>query len=332
MPALTVLAGESVPLAHGGTDDAGLSGAALVVLTAGLLAAYGRGVHELWLRRGVGMVVPAWRVAAFVVGVAALGATQTGPLHTVAERSFAGHMAQHMVLLLVVGPLLAAGAAGLPFALAGPRWLRRRWARWRVGAIGRWLRRPIVLATVAGTTQSLVLWLWHLPAPYRAVLRDDALHAVQHTTFVAAAWLLWSTVLGAPRHRLPGPVGMLLLFLTMLPAAALAAALTFAPEPLYSAGSQMTAGTQTTAETLGTVSVDALADQQLGGLVMWIPMDVAVLVAAVTLALRWFGRLDRRRPAGRDLTPPENPGPDPSPPESRDPSPPDGQVVREVTR
>ncbi|GAB2934829.1 cytochrome c oxidase assembly protein [Micromonospora polyrhachis] len=318
MPALTLLTGEFVPLAHGGTDGTGLSGVVLVVSTAGLLATYGRGVHELWLRRGIGAVVPAWRVVSFVTGIVALGATQTGPLHTMAERSFAGHMAQHMVLLLMVGPLLAAGAAGLPFALAGPRWLRRRWARWRVGAIGRWLRRPLVLATVAGTTQSLVLWLWHLPAPYRAVLRDDALHAVQHTTFVAAAWLLWSTVWGAQRHRLPGPVGILLLFLTMLPASALAAALTFAPEPLYPTG------TQTTADRLATTTPDALADQQWGGLVMWIPMDVAVLVAAVILVLRWFGRLDRRTPAGRDLMPPESS--DPTPPDERD------RVTRKVTR
>ncbi|GAB3137629.1 cytochrome c oxidase assembly protein [Micromonospora sonneratiae] len=300
MPAMT---GRPMLLAHGGADGAGLSDVGLVVLTVGLLAAYGRGLHELWGRRGVGAVVPVWRATAFVVGVVALAASQTGPLHTLAERSFAGHMAQHMVLLVVAGPLLALGSAGLPFALAGPVWLRRRWARWRIGWAGRWLRRPLVLAIVAGTTQSLVLWLWHLPALYRTVLGSDLLHAAQHASFVAAAWLLWSAVLGAARHRLPPPVGLLLIFLTMLPASALAAALTFAPVPLYPTGALPPTGEPYPAGTPPPTGLDPLADQQLGGLAMWIPMDVVVLLAAVTMVLRWLNRLDRARPAGRNVPP-----------------------------
>ncbi|PWU57197.1 hypothetical protein DLE60_24980, partial [Micromonospora globispora] len=89
-----------------------------VVTVCLLVAGYGRGVHELWARRGPGRVVPVWRVAAFGLGLLVVLGAEQGPVHRAAESSFAGHMAQHMLLLLVAGPLLAAGAAGLPLSLA----------------------------------------------------------------------------------------------------------------------------------------------------------------------------------------------------------------------
>ena len=278
-------------LAHGGREAEGLASAAGVVLLAALAAAYGRGVHELWNRRGTGEVVPARRVVAFGAGVVALVAAQSPPVHALADRSFAGHMAQHMILMVVAGPLLAAGAAGLPLSLATPTRLRRRLARWRAGPAGRSLRRPPILAVVAAITQAAVLWAWHLPTLYLLALDSPGLHAAEHLSFVSAAWLLWSAVLGTGPRRLSGPVALLLLFATMMPASALAAVLTFAPAPLYPPGA------------LAPTGGDPLIDQQLAGLVMWIPMDVVVLMAAAGLFLRWLCRLDRAAPACRHLQP-----------------------------
>jgi putative membrane protein len=90
-------------------------------------------------------------------------------------------------------------------------------------------------------------------------------------------------------NRLSAPVGFLLLFATGMPAAALGAVLTLAPAPIYSADAL--------------AGPDPLADQQLAGLVMWVPMDVVMLVVAVTLFLRWLVSLDRRTPPERDLRP-----------------------------
>ncbi|MEV4754231.1 cytochrome c oxidase assembly protein [Micromonospora sp. NPDC049559] len=283
------------PLAHGPTGARAWSDLALVVSLALLCAGYARGVHELWHRRGLGAVVPRWRAVAFGLGVAAILAALTGPVHERAERSFAGHMAQHMILLVVAGPLLAAGAAGLPLALAAPRRLRRRWARWRGARVGTWLRRPGRLAVTAALAHAGALWAWHLPAGYRLAERDELAHAVEHASFVGTALLLWSLVWGARRQRLPGPVAVLLLFATMLAASALGAALTLASAPIYPG------------DVLARYGGDPLADQQRAGLVMWIPMDVVVLAAAVALFLRWLSRLDRAAPAGRDLLPPAAP-------------------------
>ncbi|MEO3931059.1 cytochrome c oxidase assembly protein [Micromonosporaceae bacterium B7E4] len=295
MSTLNGWAGPVEPLAHGTVVGQAWTNLALVTALAMLSAGYGRGVHELWSRRGVGTVVPRWRVAAFVLGVAAVLVASTGPVHERAERSFSGHMAQHMILLMVAGPGMAAAALGLPLALSGPRRLRQRWARWRVSAAGTRLRRPGGLAVLAGTLHGAVLWIWHLPAPYRLAVENDLVHMVEHASFVVAAALLWSTVLGAERHRLPAPAAVLLLVATMLAASALGATLTLASDPIYPAG------------TLGPGDGDPLADQQLAGLLMWIPMDVAVLTAASIVFLGWLSGLDRATPRGSGLLPDDRP-------------------------
>jgi putative membrane protein len=252
--------------------------AAALAMTA---AGYGRGVHELWYRRGRGAVVPGWRVVAFAAGLIATLATQSGPVATLAGSGFAGHMTQHMLLLLVAGPLLAAGAAGLPLTLACPASLRRWLARVRATTAMRRVRRPGCTALLAGGAQALALWFWHLPTPYLAAARHPVLHVAEHVCFLGASWLLWAPILGPARHRLPILTGTVLLLATMLQASALGAVLVFAPRPVYPA------------EVYGT---DPLADQQLAGLLMWAPMDLLVLVATLTAVARWLVGLRRRRP------------------------------------
>jgi|HigsolmetaAR206D_1030411.scaffolds.fasta_scaffold01069_13 cytochrome c oxidase assembly factor CtaG len=304
MPALSGSLAGTGPLAHGGPDTQAWSNLLLVTVLALLGAGYGRGVHELWSRRGTGAVVSRWRVVAFAVGVAAVLVASTGPVHTRAERSFAGHMIQHMILLVVAGPALGAAAPGLPLALAAPAALRRRWSRWRTSAVAVWTRRPGGRAVLAGALHAVVLWGWHLPAPYRLAAGHSLVHAAEHASFVAVAALLWSLLLGADRRRLSGPAAVLLLVGTMLVASTLGAVLTLAPDPVYPPG------------VLASGGGDPRTDQQLAGLLMWIPMDVAVLVAASVVFLRWLAGLDRALPPGRGLPPDASP-PDPDPPSGR---------------
>ncbi|MGC1212393.1 MAG: cytochrome c oxidase assembly protein, partial [Micromonospora sp.] len=143
------------------------------------------------------------------------------------------------------------------------------------------LRRPAGYALLAGGGQTVVLWFWHLPGPYVAAVDHPVAHAAEHLSFVAAAWLFWTPVLGPARHRPPAPVAVLLLVATMLPAAALGAVLTFAPEPIYP---------------VRVLGADPLTDQQMAGLLMWAPMDLVVLVGALAVFLRWLLRLERERP------------------------------------
>lgn len=286
VPAAVTPAAAVGPPPADGSIPQGLLAIALVVAVCLLVAGYGRGVQELWVRRGAGRVIPAWRVVGFGAGVLVVLAAQQGAVHELAESSFAGHMAQHMLLLLVAGPLLATGAASLPLSLAAPPPLRRHLARRRAAPTLRGLRRPVAYALLAGGVQTASLWYWHLPGPYVAGVDHPVAHAVEHLCFMTTAWLFWTPVLGAPRHRPPEPVVVLLLVGALLPASALGAVLTFAPEPVYPD------------RVLG---ADPLADQQLAGLVMWVPMDAVLLVVALTVFLRWLVRLDR---SDRSSSPP----------------------------
>jgi putative membrane protein len=272
------------PLAHG-PAEAGARWVELagVLMIAALAAAYGRGVQEIWHRRGIGAVVPRWRAVAFGAGLLTMLVALQGPTHELAERSLAGHMTQHMILLLLSGPLLAAGGAALPLTVAAPRRLRRIAARLRAGAPARWLRRPLNTALLAAGLHTVALWFWHLPSPYEWAEANTLVHGVEHLSLVGVSWLLWSVVLGPGAARLSPPVGFLLLFASGMPAAALGAVLTLAPNVLYPGY--------------------PLTDQQLAGLIMWVPMDVVMFVVAVTLFLRWMTSLDRSTPADRDLRP-----------------------------
>ncbi|MFC4107883.1 cytochrome c oxidase assembly protein [Micromonospora zhanjiangensis] len=271
-------------LAHGADTRAeSLTTMALLVGVGLLAGAYGRGVHELWRRRGAGVVIPGWRVVAFGLGLLVPLIAVTGPVHELAEASLTGHMSQHMLLLVVAGPLLGAGAPGLPLALAAPAALRRCWARARVGPTGRLLRRAGVLAVCCGLAQAVSLWLWHLPGPYTRAERDPWIHAVEHACFLATAAAFWAAILGSRRHRLPAPLAVLMLFASMLPASALGAVFTLAPQPIYPDATD-------------------LVDQQRAGLLMWVPMDVLILGAALALFLRWFAPSGPSTPADPPAT------------------------------
>jgi cytochrome c oxidase assembly factor CtaG len=109
-------------------------------------------------------------------------------------------------------------------------------------------------------------------------------HYAEHLCLLGTAWLFWGPILGAARRRPPAPVAVLLLVGTMLPASALGAVLTFAPEPIYP---------------VRVLGPDPLTDQQLAGLAMWVPAGVVYLLAALALFLPWFSSIGAVRGAGR---------------------------------
>jgi putative membrane protein len=256
-------------------------------ILAGLVAAavaYAAGLRRLW-RAGPG-APSAGQAAAFAGGLATVALALLSPLDTLAHRLFAAHMAQHMLLVMVAAPLLVLGAPGLPLAVAlAPGWRRR---------LGRLRHRPAVHAARDLLTRPMVawgvhvgtLWAWHLPGPYQAALASDAVHAAEHASFLGTAVLFWWVVLSRPgRRRLAPGFAVLYLFAAALQGSALGALLTLAPAPLYPL--------QAAAASSGPA---ALADQQLAGLVMWVPADLVYLGAAGTLFMRWLMSLERASP------------------------------------
>jgi cytochrome c oxidase assembly factor CtaG len=197
-------------------------------------------------------------------------------------------MVQHLLLSLVAPPLLLL-ANGMPVLLWGLPASERTALGTLVGRPGptrtvlRWLTKPLVAWWLFILTQ----WLWHQPTAYQWALEGRWAHYAEHLTFFATAVLFWWPVIGAA--PLPSPLGypgrVLYTFLAWLPSSFLGAGLSLSSGPLYPYYTQQPTG------------VDPLADQQLAGLLMWIPGDVlfaTVLLLLVVAMLRQEERTAER--------------------------------------
>ena len=241
----------------------------VVTLAVAAVACYAVGARALDSRRSPRSPTPLRRWS-FYAGIASAAAAVVSPLHGWSEALFSAHMTQHLILVLVSAPLIVLGRPTAPLIAAFPP-LGRRVARARSAARRRapYLAHPFAV----GALHALVLWAWHLPSLYDLALQNSLVHGLEHATFVATALLLWAAVMGER------PIGegqsVLLLFATGLQSAALGAVLAFARTVLYEPH-------EVAAPRAG---FDALADQQLAGVIMWIPPGVFYLaVTAVMLS------------------------------------------------
>lgn len=286
----------SAVLAHGAPEPQAGPGAWVVPVAllglALLVVGYGLGVWRLWSRNGRGSGVPVWRAGAFATAVTLLLALESPPVAAAVHDSFSVHMVQHMFLLLVAAPLFAAAGTGLALTMALPRTVRSRLARLRAARPLHWLRSPVPLAATIWLLQGAVLWGWHVSALYEATLTNDLVHLVEHSCFLFASWLLWAPILGTGRHAFSGLLAVVVVFVAGVPATALGALFAFAPIPLYPDS------------VLAADASDPLRQQQLAGVVMWVPMSVVYLVISAAGFLRWLNGYDRRMPSDRDTPAP----------------------------
>jgi putative membrane protein len=284
------VAAASPALAHEGRAVAphDLAGAwevepAIVIplLLAGWL--YARGVRRLWTR-GVGKGIRRWEAGAFFGGWMALAVALVSPLHPLGEALFSAHMAQHVMLMAVAAPLLVMGRPLVPMLWALPGDWRRRVGGW--GKAG-WIAGPWRAATApaaAWMLHSAAVWVWHLPAPYAASVEHEAVHALQHASFLGTALLFWYALALGRGARVGYGAAVAYVFTLALQQGILGALLTFAPTPWYAPY----------AATTTAWGMTPLEDQHLAGLVMWVPGSVPYLLAALILFARWLRESERR--------------------------------------
>jgi cytochrome c oxidase assembly factor CtaG len=189
-----------------------------------------------------------------------MGVALFGPLDGLAETSAAWHMVQHMLLMVVVAPLLV-------LARPLPQWRAVLGAR--VDAVWRTLHRLSRHPMACALLHAVAIWFWHAPGPYIAALESPLWHVVEHACFLFTGWLFWWSVLRPGRAAALSAAGALLF--TVMHTGMLGALLVFARVPLYSGAES------------------ALAEQQMAGLVMWVPGGLVYLLAAVWAASRWLG-------------------------------------------
>ncbi len=237
---------------------------------------YARGWNQLQRGRGNRPVGTAVQACCFAAGILVTAAALISPLDPLGEQLASAHMVQHMVLMTVAAPLLILGApsrvcfCGLP-----PAW-RRFTARWprRLGGI---VQRHLGSLTAIWGLHAFGLWVWHLPVLYGAAVQQPLIHDAQHLTFFVVACLFWQPLLDpAIRSPIHGGLAVLYLFTTTLHATVLGVFMTIAPAPWYP-------------EYIGRCElwgISPLEDQQLAGLIMWMPACLPYVLAAVGLFAR----------------------------------------------
>ena len=196
---------------------------------------------------------------ALLLALGLLAAAWIGPLPALARQSFTAHMVLHVAVVAAAAPLLAVGLAGsrLDPARMAPR-----------------LAAP-VLASLA---ELIVVWGWHAPALHLAARQLPGALAWEQAMFLIAGLLVWSSAFGGPpalQARRAG-AGVLALLLTSMHMTLLGALLAVAPRPLYAHGAKGGHG----------LGLDALADQQLGGVVMLLFGGASYLAGGLVLLVR----------------------------------------------
>jgi cytochrome c oxidase assembly factor CtaG len=220
-----------------------------------------------------------WRTTCFVAGWITLMVALVSPVHAISEQVFTAHMIQHELLMAVATPLLVLGEPVVPVLLALPRRAQR--------VIGRVLRQHTIRAvwrfvsqpSVAWSLHAVAIWVWHLPGLFQQTLTSDAVHAAQHLSFLGTAAIFWWSLLDKRRVATRG-AAVVYLFTTALHAGALGALLALSRGvwyPAYAGGAALW-------------GLTPLEDQQLGGLIMWIPGTVPYLIAALLLFPSWLSR------------------------------------------
>ena len=239
----------------------------LVVVT----AAYTRRSRTLALR---GRPVRLARQASFFTGVALLLVALVSPIHTLAEhRLFYVHMIQH----LLIGDL---AALAIVLGLTGP-------------VLRPLLALPLVrhLRVLAYPLVALPVWaasfvIWHEPAVYGAALAHGPLHGLQHVLFFATGAMMWAAIV----EPLPGPAwfgtGPKAAYVLAVRTLGTAVASVFiwagtAFYPWYAAREP--------------AGIDALTDQRIGGLIMFVEGGVVTLVVFAWLFLRWTREAEMRQ-------------------------------------
>jgi putative membrane protein len=245
------------------------------------------GAGRLWRRSSRGRTLRLRQALLFTAGWSVLTAALVSPIHVLGEQVFAAHMIEHELLMAVAAPLLVSACPaaalmwGLPIrfrrilGIAGhANWLRVVWA---------FATRPISATTIHG----IAIWTWHIPMLFEAALERGVLHYAQHASFFGTGLLFWWVLLPRPGRQHAYGSAVMHLFVTSLHTGLLGVLLLLSPRLWYPENAVGAA----------LWNLSPLEDQQLAGLVMWVPAGLIYGGAALLLAALWIKASGRREAA-----------------------------------
>lgn len=274
-----------------GTTETGWTFGAPISLPLLLVAAlYLRGTLNLRRRSKQTSRFP--HMAAFALGWTMLAVALITPLHGLGQRLFTAHMIEHELLMAVAAPLLVLSRPTADLLWGLPSGWRKSLAQAGHFRAVRIPWRFLSLPPVATILHGFAIWLWHVPPFFEAALQGGFLHYLQHASFLGTGLLFWWAIAPFRSHRSQG-TSVLHLFVTSLHTTLLGALLFVSPHLWFPSN----------AASSSAWGLTPLEDQQLAGLVMWVPAGLIYGGAALLLAALWIGtchprnKTDAYRPA-----------------------------------
>jgi cytochrome c oxidase assembly factor CtaG len=239
-----------------------------MLLAAGL---YGLGYVRLRRRAERGRNDLRRRGLIFAAAWATLAGAALTPLHALGARSFAAHMLEHELIMLAAAPLFVWSRPLAVMIWAFPAGARQGLAAVPRSRAGGGLWRFFTDPALATVLQAAAIWVWHLPSLFDMALKSEAWHVAQHLSFFVTALLFWSAML-SPRRSVW--TAACCLFATSMIAGALGAFMALSQSPWYQAYAALG---------LAAFGLTPSEDQQVAGLLMWVPGGLFHAIVAVAL-------------------------------------------------
>ncbi len=216
----------------------------------------------------------------FAAGWAVIAGSLVSPLHALGGVSFTAHMIEHELLMLLAAPLMAWSRPIGILLWAFPATTRQRLAGIAHGRRYERVWSAISSPMSASVIQAAMLWLWHAPALFNAALVSEGWHVAQHVCLFASALLFWWAMSRASALDQRHGVAAFWLFFTSLHSGLLGALMSFSGSPWYPKYAALALA--------GAGGLTPLEDQQLAGLIMWIPGGAFHAIVALVYLNRWF--------------------------------------------
>jgi len=210
------------------------------------------------------------RTLALLSAAAAVVLALSSPIDALARGTlFSAHMLQHLLLALVAPPLTLLALPPSSRAARAPR------------------RTPAVAYWAMGVG---AMWIWHAPLLCNAAAASDAVRAVQNLSLPAMGVAFWWPIL-APRadHRLPDLTAALYLFTACVACTVLGVSIAFSPVTVCSAYGHAADPLGALPLVRGAWGLTPAVDQQIGGLLMWVPGCTAYAAAILGVVRRFYG-------------------------------------------
>ncbi|WP_245441525.1 cytochrome c oxidase assembly protein [Rhizobium vallis] len=246
--------------------------------TAAALFAIGTG--RLLCRVSPGRPEQLLRIVAYFAGLLSLTVALVSPIHWLGEHLFTYHMIEHEIVLAISAPLLVLSRPTAMCVWSLPRFARRWMARAFNASPVRGLWRWLTGGINATVLHAVAIWAWHVPILLDASLTNLAMHRLQHLSFLITALIFWWAII----WRSERGAAAWHLFVTMMHTSVLGALMALSPRVLY------VAQTASAPEW----GLTPLEDQQMAGMLMWIPAGTVYAGAAIFLLSKLIRDSGRR--------------------------------------